>query len=117
MRLTAFVFGLMRQSALSSGVVAQIEPAPAATVQTHEILGHLARFRTGRRTECGRKGPTALVRTTSAADQSPTHTMLPSTTRPGPGLIPTEPIVCGVPVAACSRVSAPSSKLLIQRSP
>jgi hypothetical protein len=54
MRLTEFVFGSIRHTAWSRGVVAQTAPAPAATSQVVAV-----KFLIGSQTVCGLAGPTA----------------------------------------------------------
>jgi hypothetical protein len=69
-----FVFGSIRQSAPSCGVVAQMLPAPAATFHTPAYLT------VGKGILRGELGPTARTRTTCGFDQSEAHTVSPSTT-------------------------------------
>ena len=116
MGFTAFVFGSMRQSVSSRGVVAQMKPAPAATCQTHERFTHAVLFRTGSPTETGWADLIALRRTTWGANQSATQTTFSSTTTET-GAFATEWMVCVAPVVTFSRVRLPAGKAVIQRSP
>src|SRR5262249_7854645 len=95
---------------------AQIAPAPAATVHTHEEDVHFFGSRTGSSTDRARAWPSAGKRTTRGVDQSPTHTTPLSTTTDA-GFVATGAIGCTPGVPACRRVRLPLRKFATQRSP
>jgi hypothetical protein len=72
MRVTRFVFGSIRQTARSRGVVAQMPPAPAATFHVP------ARPTTGKEMLRGVLDLTARRRTTRGCDQSEAQRVSPS---------------------------------------
>ena len=113
-RVTAFVFGSMRQSARSSGVVAQMRRRPQRPSRRRRSGAPMCAEPEGRSSEGGLPRPRRDARPGRPPVPDPDDA---SVDQDRDGIRGEESMFCVVPFAACSRVTLPSGKLLIQRSP